>query len=152
MTKPSLIFNRKVRQIFEKHALLHSYQILGNKIICKLIGENPQYLFLSFITLSMVMLRSPQVAVPFLMSIVVTSCLEKLRSFHFYGRQITHQTTALSDGPNITLVSLLINQGQRFKSKFVYQKWLFSQLLLQPSSYRSLLSGFSHPPLSSEEV
>lgn len=66
------------------------------------------------------MLRSPQVAVPFLMSIVVTSCLEKLKSFHFYGRQITHQTTALSDGPNITLVSLLINQGQRFKSKFVY--------------------------------
>lgn len=83
-------------------------------------GEKKQYLFLSFITFSMVMLRSPQGGVPFLMSIVVISCLEKLKTFYSYRRQVTHQNTKLSDAPNITLVSLLINQGQQFENKVFY--------------------------------
>lgn len=68
----------------------------------------------------MVTLKSVQGGAPFLRSMVVISYFEKPKSFYSHGRQITHQNTELSDAPNITLVSLLINQHQWFENKIFY--------------------------------
>lgn len=80
----------------------------------------------------------------------VPSCFEKLKSFSSYGRQVTYHNRELSGAPNITLVSLLINQSQCFESKIFYWSLLLSVCLTVSCLGVSLLSSVSHPCLAPE--
>lgn len=64
----------------------------------------------------MVMLKSRQGGVPFLMSTFFISCLEKPKCLYSDGGQTTHQSTELRDAQCGTLVSLMISQSHGFEN------------------------------------
>lgn len=145
--KHYLIFNRKEGAIWKNHVglgffVLHSvirFQVV--KLHANGLGKSPQNISLSFITYTFSVLALNG-RIPFLMS------TEKQRAS--IPMEETHQDMELSDAPNITYVSLLINQSQWFESKIFYQNLLLSVCCVVQCLGMSPMSSVSHPCLAPE--